>query len=169
MANDGGRTEPGARQLSQSLAEHTDSARTSTTYSCPSNSSRTSPSSRFGTYGGANGSGRFFSCSSALGAPALKSGVGRGGLLCSAGHSRISNCAPDGRGSQWACPWWMEACMKRHHYPVAILRDMHEGAVRGSTIGVHELVRGGKGGCWMRAGLTSTSFSTCLCTVDGKK
>ena len=64
---------------------------TKITYSFPSASSRTSPRSKFGLYGGANGSCRFFSCCSALGASALKSGVGRRGLFCSAGHRRIWN------------------------------------------------------------------------------
>lgn len=70
------------------LAQRSDTL-TKITYSLPSASSRTSPRNRFGVYGGANGSWRFFSCSSGDGAPGLKSGVGRRGLFCSAGHSRI--------------------------------------------------------------------------------
>jgi hypothetical protein len=62
---------------------------TKTTYSVPSSSSRSSPTYRFGLYGGSNTSLRFsFSLSRRS---RSKCGVGMSGFCSSAGHSLISN------------------------------------------------------------------------------
>ena len=64
---------------------------TRTTYSVPSSSSRSSPTYRFGLYGGSNTSLRFSFSFSLSRRSRSKCGVGMSGFCSSAGHSLISN------------------------------------------------------------------------------